>query len=257
MGTKLDQLYSLRKNFTIIGLTGRTGSGCSDMADVLSQSFGHIDNIRKPNDLETSVFQRKYQIVYNYTSQNWKSYKVIEYKKVLFLMLLPELLNNPENSLLYDYYRFTLRYESSSDIIDRIKESVNELLNKNSILIRRIASLNDLSTLKDKNDLLNLNRIFWSPDFNMLADKINEILFDSGNGIINRIMLLHHTANNFRKSGQPFKTEEEDTNNIYKIAKVINRIIKATKQESKNESCHVVIDSLRNSLEINFFKERF
>jgi dCMP deaminase len=257
MGTKLDQLYSLRKNFTIIGLTGRTGSGCSDLAEILSESFESIENIRKPNDLDLSVFQRKYQIVYNYTSQNWKSYKVIEYKKVLLLMLLPELYNNSENSLLFDYYRFTLRNETSPQTINRIKHLINEVLNQNSILIRRIASLDDLSTLKDKNNLSNLNRIFWSHDFNVLADKINEILFDNGDGIINRIMLLHHTANNFRKSGQPFKSDEEDTNNIYKIAKVINRIIKATKQESTNESCHVVIDSLRNSLEINFFKERF
>ncbi|GAA6767041.1 anti-phage dCTP deaminase [Flavobacterium sp. CGRL1] len=172
-------------------------------------------------------------------------------------MLLPELYNNSENSLLFDYYRFTLRNETSPQTINRIKHLINEVLNQNSILIRRIASLDDLSTLKDKNNLSNLNRIFWSHDFNVLADKINEILFDNGDGIINRIMLLHHTANNFRKSGQPFKSDEEDTNNIYKIAKVINRIIKATKQESTNESCHVVIDSLRNSLEINFFKERF
>jgi len=257
MGTKLDQLYSLRKNFTIIGLTGRTGSGCSDLAEILSQSFESIESVRKPNDLDLSVFQRKYQIVYNYTSQNWKSYKVIEYKKVLLLMLLPELFNNSENSLLFDYYRFTLRNETSPEVINRIKHLINEVLNKNPMLIRRIAGLNDLSTLKDKNDLLTLSRIFWSHDFNVLADKINEILFDNGKGIINRIMLLHHTANNFRKSGQPFKNDEEDTNNIYKIAKVINRIIKATKQESTNESCHVVIDSLRNSLEINFFKERF
>ncbi|GAA6767040.1 hypothetical protein AAFH68_29880 [Flavobacterium sp. CGRL1] len=84
MGTKLDQLYSLRKNFTIIGLTGRTGSGCSDLAEILSESFESIENIRKPNDLDLSVFQRKYQIVYNYTSQNWKSYKVIEYKKYCY-----------------------------------------------------------------------------------------------------------------------------------------------------------------------------
>ena len=257
MGTKLDQLYSLRKNFTIIGLTGRTGSGCSDLAEALSKSFEQIGNIRTPNDLDISVFQRKYQIVFNYTSKNWKNYKVIEYKKVLLLMLLPELFYNSENSLLFDYYRFTLRNETSEETIERIKDSINDVLNKNPMLIRRIAGLDDLSNLKEKRDLTILNKIFWGSEFNLLADKINEILLDGGSGIIHRIMLLHHTANNFRKSGQPFKTDEEDADNIYKIAKVINRIIKATKQESINGSCHVVIDSLRNSLEINFFKERF
>ena len=29
----LEQIYKLRRNFVIIGLTGRTGSGCSMLAD--------------------------------------------------------------------------------------------------------------------------------------------------------------------------------------------------------------------------------
>lgn len=37
--TKLDELYSLREDFSIIGLTGRTGSGCSKVAELLSKDF--------------------------------------------------------------------------------------------------------------------------------------------------------------------------------------------------------------------------
>jgi dCMP deaminase len=88
-----------------------------------------------------------------------------------------------------------------------------------------------------------------------LAEKINKTLFE--NGFLQRIMLLHHTANNFRKSDQPFKNDLEDPKSIYSIAKVINNIIKGTKLNSSNSECRIVIDSLRNSLEINYFKERF
>ncbi|PXY40657.1 hypothetical protein DMB65_12175 [Flavobacterium cheongpyeongense] len=88
-----------------------------------------------------------------------------------------------------------------------------------------------------------------------MADQLNQILKDEG--VIERIMLLHHTANNFRKRGRPFKREKSDPKYIYTISKVINRIIKSTKHCSENGHCHIVIDSLRNSLEINFFKERF
>lgn len=255
MSTKLDQLYSLRKNFTIIGLTGRTGSGCSDLAEVLSKDFSEIENIRKPEDFEQSVFQRKYQIAYNYTQKNWKKYKIIEYKKVLFLLLLPELYKKPDNTLLFDYFRYFLKKETEPNKISELKTKIRDLIIANKKIVNKISNLDDLTKIKDFEKLEKLNSIFWGAEFNSLAESINNLLFE--NGLIERVMLLHQTANNFRKSGQPFDIVNTNPEHIYKIAKVINRIIKATKQESKNGNCHIVIDSLRNSLEINFFKERF
>ncbi|KIC02816.1 hypothetical protein OA88_06745 [Flavobacterium sp. JRM] len=255
MSTKLDQLYSLRKNFTIIGLTGRTGSGCSDLAIALSKKFEEIQSIRSPEDIEESVFQKKYKITYNYTEQNWKQYKIIEYKKVIFLLLLPLLYKYSKNKHLFDYYRYFLVKESSDEKITFVKDEIKKLILENENLINQINDIGDLTKVRIKKKLTSLHLIFWNPEFNKLADKVNDIL--KNEGFIERIMLLHHTANNLRKSGKPFKTYKSDPTNIYTIAKVINRIIKATKQESKNEQCHIVIDSLRNSLEINFFKERF
>jgi deoxycytidylate deaminase len=252
---KLEQLYSLRKNFTIIGLTGRTGSGCSELANVMSSSFSNAVNIRNPKDIEETVFQRKYKIVYNYTELNWKKYKVIEYKKVLFLLLLPELYKNPDNTILFDYYRFRLKDETSKEKIDKLKNEIKELIISKKNVVKDLKKIGSFKTLKQPSNLTKLKNLFWGNDFNDLADSINNILKD--NGLIERVMLLHHTANNFRKSGKPFKTEESDPNYIYTIAKVINRIIKATKHASNNDECHIVIDSLRNSLEINFFKERY
>lgn len=255
MSTKLDQLYSLRKNFTIIGLTGRTGSGCSELAEILSSDFNKISNIRLFNDIEESVFQKKYQIVQNYTAQNWKNYKVIEYKKVLLLLLLPKLYNKPNNTLLFDYYRYRLKDEASTEKTNKIKNEIKDLILSKSHLIKEIKGIGNLKSLRQPSNFKKLSDLFWGAEFNDLADKINEIL--KLNGVIERVMLLHHTANNFRKSGLPFKTIKSDPNNIYSIAKVINRIIKATKYTSETSECHIVIDSLRNSLEINFFKERY
>lgn len=252
---KLEQLYSLRKNFTIIGLTGRTGSGCSELANVLSNNFNKISNIRKPEDIDENVFQKKYKIVHNYTELNWKNYKVIEYKKVLFLLLLPELYKNPDNTILFDYYRYRLKDETKKEKIDKLKLEIKDLILSKKNIVKDLKRIGNFKTLKQPTNLKKLNDLFWGEEFNKLADDVNNIL--KTNGLIERVMLLHHTANNFRKSGKPFKTNESDPNNIYTIAKVINRIIKATKHVSANDECHIVIDSLRNSLEINFFKERY
>ncbi len=63
---KLDHLYSLRRNFTVIGLTGRTGSGCTTIARLLSK---HFNNLQKQGlrefgeEVESTLFYRKYTIV--------------------------------------------------------------------------------------------------------------------------------------------------------------------------------------------------
>lgn len=255
MSTKLDQLYSLRKNFTIIGLTGRTGSGCSELATILSTKFDEIEDVRKPKEIDESIFQKKYNIIYNYTKRNWKEYKVIEYKKVLLLILLPKLHKDPSNTLLDDFFRNRLNQEAPAEKINSLKLRIKNILIINDELIKNISNIEHSETAKLPANLLKLNDIFWGDPFNDLANELNQILKDEG--AIERIMLLHHTANNFRKHGAPFRNETSDPKFIYSIAEIINRIIKATKHSSTKDQCHIVIDSLRNSLEINFFKERF
>lgn len=254
MTTKLEQLYTLRKNFSVIGLTGRTGSGCSELAEMLSKDFSELKNIRNSDNLEPSVFQKKFGIAFNFTKENWKTYKVIEYRKVLLLILLPELFDKPENTQLFDYYRYRLKDETDEALILKIKTEIQEIIKSNIKLVLKIKGLGIIAKIKEEDKLKELNDIFWGPEFASIASVIDSKLRD--NGFIERIMLLHHTANNFRRSGQPFKTDDIDPENIYKIAEIINRIIKATKFVSTRE-CHIVIDSLRNSLEINFFKERY
>lgn len=258
MSTTLDQLYSLRQNFSIIGLTGRTGSGCTEISEILSRSFDDLEDLRKPEDIKETVFQRKYKIVYDYCKHpnNWKNYKVIEYKRVLMLILLPELLKdeNKNETLLFDFYRDKLKTEPDKKAINLLIIQIRGIMKSNKELLERIKSLGDISKIKTRKNLRELNDIFWNNDsFKIMSDSIDKILIDKS--LTSRIMLLHHIANNFRKSRQPFKTKISDPQNIYFIAEVINRIIKSANVD--NDSCHIVIDSLRNSLEVNFFKERF
>ncbi len=257
MSNNLQKLYSLRKNFSIIGLTGRTGSGCSETALKLSKGFYDLKNIRDIDVFNSSpsVFSKKIEIVKTFSEKNWKEYRIIEYKKVLLFILLPKLYSNPKNELLKDYYKDKLKEDPDLSLISSIKTKIQSYIHKYDNLIKKIIELGDLSIVKNIDELKIINDIFWGEDFNKLASLIDEVLVK--NGLTRRVMLLHHVAANFRRSGQPFMTNDANINNIYNIASVINRIIKATKQQSDTNECHIVIDSLRNSLEINFFKERY
>src|SRR5258705_12708733 len=96
-GMDLSHIYNLRNNFTIIGLTGQIGSGCSEVAEQLCKGFNYKDfedPIEVGIDPITREFKhnsyRKYRITYNYAKykDNFKGYSKINYKDVLLIFLL-------------------------------------------------------------------------------------------------------------------------------------------------------------------------
>ena len=66
------QIYKLRQNFILIGLTGRTGSGCSTVAKVLETE--HVQdlksNYRDFNEGDIDNNTRKDRIVHDYIKEN-------------------------------------------------------------------------------------------------------------------------------------------------------------------------------------------
>lgn len=64
----VEKIYKLRKNFVIIGLTGRTGSGCSTVAKILQTK--NPENLkseyREVNSAPINNDIRKNRIIYRY-----------------------------------------------------------------------------------------------------------------------------------------------------------------------------------------------
>src|SRR5690349_9986734 len=86
-GLDLSPIYQLRSNFTIIGLTGRTGSGYSDIANQLTKGFNkEIYPDPDSFDLNHNSY-KKYKIVYNYAAENFKKFTLIRYRDVITLFL--------------------------------------------------------------------------------------------------------------------------------------------------------------------------
>lgn len=196
----LDQLYSLRRDFTIIGLTGRIGSGCSEIGKILSSDYEEMELIQ-PTQHEGFLKFKKKEIVQDFCKKNWKVYKIIEYKKVLFFLLLPDLMLNPENTLLSDYFRFRLAEPSDENKVKKLKVQIQQLIRKNKGLIEDISKIDifkkeghSLTELKE------LGNLFWNRPFNELSNEVNRLLFE--NGVVERKMLLHHISNNYRASGE-------------------------------------------------------
>ncbi len=63
-----------RKDFVVLGLCGKTGSGCSTVANILQKSFEDMD-LPVPSDSSSdSLEDHEYRILYNYARVHWRSF---------------------------------------------------------------------------------------------------------------------------------------------------------------------------------------
>lgn len=259
---KLKELYKHRTDFTIIGLTGRTGSGCSQISDLLSKDFNNLNHgLREAESFSDPVFKRKFEISKNYLSfgDNWQHYDIIEYKKVLLLYIIKKTARDFKKikNLLNKFYKES-KDENNIKLVEEKFIKLEETFLKHSDILEKINQLTNFSTIKNTDSLLSLNDIFFGPEFSRFSDDFMDILESDGN-YFRRTVLLHLVSCNIRKSKKFGIDNSTDPNNVYTLAELINKIIKARSKFNfvNNKSTKIVIDSLRNSLEITFFKERY
>lgn len=89
----IKSLYSQRDKFILIGLTGRTGSGCTTVAKILSKdNFQDLDlRSYKTCDYNNSD-ERKYSVIYRYMKEGkkWKKFDVIEASSIILSFILQD-----------------------------------------------------------------------------------------------------------------------------------------------------------------------
>lgn len=277
----LDNFYKLRNDFTLIGLTGRMGGGCNEIATILSSPDNPFLNLVFPENLNINEKQ-KFAICKDFVNNKnnaWQPFKLLKYRDVLLLFFLAELqvqVRNEVNYITLDIVLSLFRsiYNENSVITPRVgQEEKTTNLVKDKIypyLISKKAQIENYfrifqleqSTINIENiddscgngtvDCPIFNDTFFGDyssfclEFYSLIDKVDPLA---------RQLFLQDLACNLRSNGTIFYSTLENPDNIYIVAKIIKNIIKIVKRT--DQKVRVVIDSLKNSLEINFFKERY
>jgi len=241
----LDKIYEVRKNFIIIGLTGRTGSGCANVTEILEKKFEDND-FPKPLPRKDQIHpdDAKYDVVYNYLSSNYKPFKSIRYQDILSFFTLKEGYEN-----LIAFIENTPEIYILKDAFIEHKNKIDDFKNKTSLLN---------ITSKEEQDLKNIYECFFGEEFLLLSRIFHLNLSQTSK--VARHKFLQIVSNNLRRVGKAFDSNSNtDPEKIYFIAKFINQLIKSYRNEVKKTDniCLIVIDSLRNSLEMNFFKQRY
>lgn len=262
------QIYKLRQNFIVIGLTGRTGSGCSTVADILCAEIGSLKSSHKEfNDSKIDNDVRKNRIIDKFIRENWKSFTSIKASDVIFFFALLETfedfmdsLVNPQN-LPNDKSNTS---EQNSSIISAAVENVKERFNEYHALA------------KGCNDILE-KKAYFDGEGNLIEEnfkKCKDLLFEAiprFRSEINRALaqttlrilgsVLQSWGNNIRRYNSiivPKGGDKQRKAPSY-LAHKINMFIKAFRayDKVKHTPTLIVIDALRNPYEVLYFRERY
>lgn len=261
----LDKIDNLRKGYTVIALTGRTGSGCSEVAERLAKGFVDDKSIfRRPQDIKINHNSyRKYRIVYNYSKENFKPHSLISYKDLLLIFILKKnfgmfisFLADNDKQLSKEFAKSNLQhlfdFKEEVKELKKLRTKFEKLHEQAELATKRAGSFRTLTQ-----ELTALKKLYISPEFKQFSKSFNNALETKSK--VKRNKLLQIVGNNIRKSGEYDNSSYTNLDNIFSICYLINDLIKAFSKDNKRrkKDTEIVIDSLRNPLEIMFFRQRF
>jgi len=236
----INELYSEGDDFIVLGLTGRTGSGCSTVASILTSDKNNIKHSLYSGNTPSNNEERKQRIILKHFSNKWEKFTLLQVRSLITLLMAQSKI--PEN-------------------IDAIKKlhkindnNYNELLKNLSEIKDKYNKVIEATSLTSATNDDHINLIdFYSNELPMRCKEIKQLLGES-----NFVKLYQFVGINLRISGEVFNTEEKQSQS-FTIAKTINDAIKSIRKSNKflKQNTLIVIDAIRNPLEALFFQERY
>jgi deoxycytidylate deaminase/dephospho-CoA kinase len=249
----VSELFLENGQFILVGLTGRTGSGCTTAATILESNETVFPDVDKLTDFYNNLDLQRYKIVKDFTESHWEAFYSIKVSDLLSVYLLA--LSHTELS------RFIR--SSTKDSIDEVK--LNEILNEGSFSKTQLRKKGTeiLKELIDHSQELDLDNLdvtnirktlhlvrFFTNKFKKELNEINTGLY---------VSTYQAAGKSIRRLGEiktDFDAEEFIPKSVFHLPETINRVIKLIRK-SQNGKALVVIDAIRNPYEAKFFKDRY
>lgn len=112
-----DSLFQSLKEFIVLGLCGRTGSGCSSVSEILKQQFSQLKLPKPAEEPGGSAQLSEDLILYNYAKANWKPFYQIKVSRLMIGYLLTGCSENEFSEYL-------------KNMSDRISDADQEMIQK-------------------------------------------------------------------------------------------------------------------------------
>ena len=224
----ISKIYGDDDDFVVIGLTGRTGSGCSTVANILSSKQEEIRHSLFSGHNPKDNVQRKQKVVFNCFRHNWEPFVTIQASTVLLMML-------SEVSI-----------EDSGVFIGRSGDLEPDAAKKTTDILK---SIRDQQF--DVADIGSLRKFYTE----FLPEKNYELKAVMGGAAY--VKLFQLIGNNLRNSGS-VTSGEVVSGKLFSLAERINKIIKEIrKARVDGDKTFIVIDAIRNPFEAIYFQDRY
>ncbi|MDA8083173.1 MAG: hypothetical protein M0024_05900 [Nitrospiraceae bacterium] len=245
----IHEVYETRGKYIVIGLTGRTGSGCSTTAKILSSSKQKLKlvlpQILRGNNNET----RKFAIISRFVANNWESFIWIEIKNIITSFIL--------ETKKEDFAEFisTFLEPNSQDKRRAINSTFMKTCGRDYDLLRA-ERLRLKDRIKDTNERHLRNKQFYFEDLPPFTRKLKKTLDSLSRSHYTK--LFQKIGDNIRLSGSAISSDFSPKN-IFAISKRVNRLLKIFTHQSRFGSAKtfIVIDAFRNPFEALYFRERY
>lgn len=244
----IKRTYSHVGNFILLGLTGRTGSGCSTAAKILGQETASPVS---ESAIYTSINdRRKLAIIEKYTQSNWEPFYSIRVTTVITYFIL-----DLEFGQFAEFLSTVVPGDSANDIVGKLTPFKTEY-EKAYELLKELKGMPEDSKEEVKARARRSIEVFFDvlPQF---TEKLKEALQDLI-GVDSYVLLYQEAGDNIRASGKA-NIKEFIAEEIFFLPRVINKIIRALRYKHRDEgkgNLFIVIDAIRNPYEAEYFKQR-
>ena len=250
-------IFQSEKGVIVIGLTGRTGSGCTTVAECLSKkTFAEFSTStpialieRKTNE------ERKYGICYRYLEKNWNQALHIKVTHLIMWLLLQE--KNYDDFILWSKIDSNLMNKkmrtivADKDMMDKIKLKLEETRKKT-----QAEETFELLINKKYEGKKNIEKF---ANIKLFIDTLKSHYEDLKNEKIlgKKFIPIFQLFGNWLRE-QSLENEE----NKYSIVGLIHKLIHFYKYNNKHILENriptlIVIDALRNPYEILFLRKKY
>lgn len=261
--TVVDKIFNLRGGFAIIALTGRTGSGCTTVAELLTKDFRSLslpDPVRTGSAITNE--ERKYRICHDYLKEHWNP---AIYIKVTHLIIWICLQNDFSTLVtgLEQWYESNIQYENEKNpklrLGKRILQQHHDKFKEQYTAIHEDAKkyykLLETKKYKEKHNPEGYIQVteeidrFLNTTLPKYYEGLKSEIKDAGRSFVEIFQLL---GNYIRESG--FNGSKH-----HSIIQLVNYLIKfhRNKENCRNKKVLIVVDALRNPYEVLFLRERY
>jgi deoxycytidylate deaminase/dephospho-CoA kinase len=228
----IDTIYRKDDELIIIGLTGRTGSGCSTVAQILCSEQNEIRTSLHSSNSPSNNDERKEKIVKRHFDLTWQKFELIQVRSVITLFLIEE---------------------GVSNIISKVRELLKDEKLDFDALEKSLHKLEQSLEDEKSSNIPELTIQFYTNTLPKLSAELKVVLGESA-----FIKLYQEIGKNIRLSGTALNATLIE-GKFFTLAEKINKIIKRIVQSNKsiNKSTLIVIDAIRSNLEAMFFQDRY